>query len=255
MYLFGSEISYVYMECIPKRCVRDNLSVSDCKKELICGMFAGIKTDNYSGVVTDFILVQDLKVDSHFALNKTLYNVISIDKCISTGKRFFTFYSASKEDQVKAEEHLNSILSALKAQDKCFMDRNEVIVSKYTDIPTTFLSTDAPKKGTTSNKSKTNQLEHRNDTNTYSGYGCKKGIAPTSLDNKPEALFFRRKTEKPNLKQMRSWVRQVMANKYKEPEIAEIEVEETPDTATTTENASKKYCSYDDDYANGMYGY
>lgn len=249
MYLFGSEISYVYVECIPKRCVRDNLSVADCKKELVCGMFAGLKTDHYSGVVTDFILVQDLKIDSHFALNKTLYNVISIDKCVSTGKRFFTFYSASNDDQVKALEHLDNILKSLKAQDKCFMDRKEVIVSRYTDIPTTYLSKNEAKTKTTGVKSTNSQLNGNNNTNTHSNYGCKFNNNSRSSD-KPKALFFRRKTEKPNLKQMRSWVRQVMAKKYEEPEIEEIKVEESD-----TKSARKTFNSYDEDYANGMYGY
>ena len=48
MYLFGSDVSYVSVECIPKSCVRDNLSVSECKNDLIVGMFAGLKKDQYA---------------------------------------------------------------------------------------------------------------------------------------------------------------------------------------------------------------
>ena len=66
MYLSNTDISYVFIETIPKSCVRDNIPVSDCSKELVTGVLAGIKEDNYGGVTTRFLLIHDMVKDVRF---------------------------------------------------------------------------------------------------------------------------------------------------------------------------------------------
>ena len=52
---------------------------------------------------------------------------------------------------------------------------------------------------------------------------------------------------------MRLWVEQVMAKNYEDPDISDIEVEVKEPTTKSSNNG--RYYGYDDDYANGAYGY
>ena len=250
MYLSNTDISYVYVEAIPKGCVRSNIPVSDCSKELITGVLAGIKEDKYGGVTTTFILVHDMLKDVRYSLNSTVYNIISVDKAVETGKRFFTFYSSSKEDQEQSLTHIDSIIESLDVQGKCFLNRKEIDISKYTNMPVT-MAPRSDSKSEDKKEDKTPLFKSNSNRGVKLGFDCRTKNAYIPPPG-PEALFYRRKSDKPNLKAMRGWVRQVMAKKYEEPKIKEIEVEETT-TAPTPK--SKVMIGYDDDYANGVYGY
>lgn len=245
MYLFESNISYVALEIIPKKCIKDNTDTVGCSKEIIYGLLAGVSDDSYAGVSTTFISIHDAKKNTRFSLNSNLYNVVSVDKCVSTGKRFFTFYTSSKADQEQVLKDLNGIIDALVDQNKCFINRRDINISRYSDVPQTLRGKNTSNPDTSATK-RIDDLKQVSKPNILP-FGGTTYKAPVE----PESLFYRRKANKPDLKKMRSMVRQVMLKKYKEPEIDEIKVKSTKEANTEHIHAEYDY----DGYGNGAFAY
>ena len=243
MVIFGDQrISYVAIELILKNYVNNtSKTLKECQDNVILGLFTGLRNDTYSGIFTLFILVHDVKKEARLALNSDIYNIISLDKCSTSGKRFFTFYSASEEDQKQAREHLTDVVKTLDKQGACIGNSNEIDISKYTDVPETLSSPlikAITEKDTPSSSAAVGLKNHRfKNCSDVSGpsYNSSSGYVAA----KPTPLFYRRKTEKPDLKQMKKWVKQVMSGEYEQPEIKEITIKstETKSSNMADENA------------------
>lgn len=260
----GPNISYVTIEALPQRYIKDGLMSTECEKHVIYGVLAGLKVHMVGDDATPIVIIQT-PGEALIAINLMTVNIVSIDAYDGITREFCIF-RAVEDDQKKAFEIITDYISMFTEEKRLQADTSMIDIDTYMSLPDRFVkgikksSNFSTQNNTVKSASANNTGCGTNGTAGCGAVGANYAAAQRRVHNtptygystpKPLPRFFTRtsKTLKQSaLKLMLDKVKAIQTGDYEEPNLPELP-EELPAESkvikkSTTYNNSQFYSHY-----------
>jgi hypothetical protein len=236
------KIKYFCVEMIGKKHLAKTSVITEIEKEIIYGLFAGMKVIVLDKIAIPFIIIYTPE-KKYKILNLSTHNVVSIEHYDGV-TRNYVYLRSTDEDQKAAFDIITSATADFMSERRMRKDNVFINIDSFSDLPEGFTN---PGKTTTGVKKTVTQ-------SSYAGTGNHNRTANNTnywnnVNKTPTILFYKRVSEKPTkslLTKMREFVNQVSEGTYEHPEFKDIDVP-TVTVNNTAENFRHMYGA--DDYS------
>lgn len=250
----GTDISYVIIEALAKRHIKEGLMSTQCEQHVIYGVLAGLKTHMVGDNATPLVLIQTPKEALH-AINLTHVNILSIDAYDGITREFCIF-RAVEEDQKIAFEMIVDFISTFTTQKRMKPDNMMIDVDTFTNLPERFVK--ASEKENTKTVKKSTEVGGIGAVNNTKGttqcgvvgghknVGChvhNTGYQNNWVNQKPQARFFTRTSTAPtqsDIRRMLSKVKALQREVYEAPTLPDLP-EKLPAGSTAVKHPTNAY--------------